>query len=212
MSAPRTIIIGDVHGCWTELQDLLRKTGATPGDRLISVGDLICKGPDTRQVLDWAMTAQNLTTIMGNHEKRLLDGLKDGISMKSCEEATAKNLGSNLGRYVKFIESWPYYFQAEDFLVVHAGIDPRKKSLKDQNRDELVNLRTLSGTGEPWFERYDGKQLIVFGHWAAQGVVTRPNAIGLDSGCVYGGSLTAVILPERRLVSVPARKVYAQKK
>jgi hypothetical protein len=51
----------------------------------------------------------------------------------------------------------------------------------------------------------------VFGHWARPEPVVRPNAIGLDTGCVYGGELTAVILPERRLVSVPARRVYQKK-
>ena len=67
----RTIVIGDVHGCYQELQDLLRAVKATPYDRLISVGDLISKGPDSRAVVEWAMKTRNLECVLGNHELRL---------------------------------------------------------------------------------------------------------------------------------------------
>lgn len=67
------------------------------------------------------------------------------------------------------------------------------------------------GDGRSWFDAYRGRTLAVFGHWAQKAPLLRRNAIGLDTGCVYGQALTALILPERRLVSVPARRVYAEK-
>jgi hypothetical protein len=75
----------------------------------------------------------------------------------------------------------------------------------------LTTLRRLKDTDEPWYERYTDSRLVVFGHWAKPAALVRKNAIGLDTGCVYGGALTALILPERRLVSVPARRVYQKK-
>ena len=62
----------------------------------------------------------------------------------------------------------------------------------------------------PWFDFYTDDKLVVFGHWAAQEGVVRENAIGLDTGCVYGKKLTALVLPERELVSVKARKQYCE--
>ena len=64
---------------------------------------------------------------------------------------------------------------------------------------------------DPWYESYTGETTVVFGHWARPEPVVRENAIGLDTGCVYGGRLTAVILPERNLVSVPAKRAYSGK-
>ena len=64
----RTIIFGDVHGCYEELCDLLEQVKPNPEDRIISVGDLVCKGPDTKKVLDLTMNLKNFECVMGNHE------------------------------------------------------------------------------------------------------------------------------------------------
>ena len=73
-------------------------------------------------------------------------------------------------------------------------------------------MRRLTDTGQPWYEHYEGQGLAVFGHWPRrEGPLLRSNAIGLDTGCVYGGALTALILPERCLVSVAARRIYRNK-
>ena len=61
---------------------------------------------------------------------------------------------------------------------------------------------------QPWADRWAGPMSVIFGHDAARGLQVRDHAVGLDSGCVYGGNLTALLLPERRLVSVPARETY----
>jgi hypothetical protein len=208
-SPKRTIIIGDVHGCSAELADLLKAVNAGPDDDLISVGDLICKGPDSLGVMRWAAAAENLRCVMGNHELRLLNQWRKvpGTPVKSYDAETIRQLGSEYGSCMEFISTWRYYWAEQDFLVVHAGIDSRK-SLAEQDKSDLVHLREIEGA--PWFESYREKRLIVFGHWAARGLVDRPNAIGLDSGCVYGGKLSALILPERRVVSVPAHKTYVE--
>jgi len=208
----RTIVIGDVHGCAAELRDLLRAARATPADRLISVGDLICKGPDSRGVMEWAMSAPNLEVVLGNHELRFLNCWRRGAipDVKPFDLETHRQLGDLYGDAMRFASRWPLTIEGEGFLVVHAGFDPRRP-LARQSDVALTNLRRLKDTEEPWYERYEGDALVVFGHWASPKPVVRRNAIGLDTGCVYGGALTALILPERRLVSVPARRVYARK-
>jgi serine/threonine protein phosphatase 1 len=102
-----------------------------------------------------------------------------------------------------------------EFLVVHAGIRPARP-IKRQTIEDLTQLRIVNGEGSkagtPRFERYRGKKTVIFGHWVFDAPVVRKNAIGIDTGCVYGGRLTAIILPECRLVSIPALKAYAYKK
>ncbi len=209
----RTIVIGDVHGCLDELSDLLRLVSASPEDRLISVGDLICKGPDSRGVLDWAMSTPNVECVLGNHELRFLEHWRRGLvpDVKPYDLETYGSLADRFDACMRFIDRWPALIAADDFLVVHAGFDPRLRSYARQPVERLTHIRRLEDTGEPWYEAYEGRKLAVFGHWARPRPVVRPNAIGLDTGCVYGGELTALILPERRLVAVPARRVYREK-
>ena len=210
--AARTIVIGDVHGCYDELQDLLRAVKAGPGDRLISVGDLICKGPDSRRVIEWAMAQKNLDCVLGNHELRFLNCRRRGVipNVKPYDLDVYHQFGDAYEEAMRFIARWPLTASGHGFLVVHAGFDPRE-GLEWQSDVQLTTMRRLKDTAQPWYELHREKQLVVFGHWAQPEPVVRKNAIGLDTGCVYGGALTALVLPERRLVSVPARRVYQRK-
>jgi hypothetical protein len=210
--AARTIVIGDVHGCYDELQDLLRAVKVRPDDRLISVGDLICKGPDSAGVIAWAKAQSNLDCVVGNHELRFLNCRRRGVipNIKPSDLATYQQFGAGYEDAMRYIARWPLTLSGEGFMVVHAGFDPRE-GLEWQSDVQLTTMRRLKDTEEPWYERYADSRLVVFGHWARPEAVVRRNAIGLDTGCVYGGALTAVILPERRLVSVPARRVYVKK-
>ncbi len=210
--AARTIVIGDVHGCYDELQDLLRAVKARPEDRLISVGDLICKGPASDRVIKWAMAQNNLECVLGNHELRFLNCRRRGAipDVKPTDKETYLQFGGGYEDAMRYIARWPLTVSGDGFMVVHGGFDPRE-GLEWQSDVQLTTIRRLKDTEEPWYERYADPRLIVFGHWAAPEPVVRKNAIGLDTGCVYGGDLTAVILPERRLDSVPARRAYLKK-
>jgi serine/threonine protein phosphatase 1 len=120
-----------------------------------------------------------------------------------------KDLGDAFNNAMDFLRTRPLHIEGEGFLAVHAGIDPRVHKLHLQSAHDLMTIRVPHGMDVPWYEAYTDERLIVFGHWARKEAVIRPNAIGLDTGCVYGGKLTAMILPERRLVSVPAERSYA---
>jgi len=204
----RTILFGDVHGCHDEWRDLIAKLRAGPDDDLISVGDLICKGPDSAATLDLAFSLPNLRCVIGNHEERHLRAWRGGRDLSAPHDLEViAQLADRYEPYLEKIASWPYYLDEPDFLVVHAGLRPGVP-LEEQSVDDLVSLRTLGPEGPPWYVRYDGPKLVVYGHWAMAGLVVRDRTIGLDTGCVYGGELTALVLPDRDLVSVPARRQY----
>lgn len=215
----RTIIIGDVHGCFDELQDLLSLIKyQSQTDRLIFVGDLINKGPRSLDTLKWVRSEQ-AEVVTGNHELGFVKWVKSQQGspdlVSSGFSKLADEMADQLEDWIQWIESWPLYIEEDDFIVVHAGLGPGH-ALHSTPAQILATIRTWDGTGRdlknpknpPWYELYTDPKLVVFGHWALKGIVERKNAIGLDSGCVYGKKLTCLLLPERKLVSVPARKTY----
>jgi hypothetical protein len=208
----RTIVFGDVHGCLEELQELLSSLQVTERDALVSVGDLIGKGPDSRGVLEWAMGARNLRGVLGNHELRFLEAWRAGRvpAEKEYDAATVAGLGTLFDAGMDYLSTWPLWLDLGEALVVHGGLRPGVP-LEGHDAATLTTLRTLPD-GAPWFERYDAPKLAVFGHWVHRAPVVRLNAVGLDTGCVYGGMLTALVLPERRLVAVQARRAYVPRK
>ncbi len=187
------------------------KLKVSKNDRLISVGDLVFKGPSTSRTLDLAMSLPNLEVVVGNHESFLIEGWKKGaiIPQKPYHAPALKEMQKKMAQYRAYIESWPYSIVEKEFCVVHAGLHP-DRGVTEQRIEDVTTLRTLED-GRAWFDAYSGSRLVVFGHWARLGLIERNNVIGLDTGCVYGGRLSAVVLPERKVVSVPARRAYIPK-
>lgn len=210
----RTIVIGDIHGCYAELLELLDLLGVTPDDRVICVGDLIVKGTRNREVLDLFIDDARFSSVLGNHDRGILRGWRQGKILKPDQERCRLELEPERARYENYLAALPLIIEIDDYAVVHAGVRPGVP-LAEQAENDLVVLRTLgendpaSRDGVPWYQIYDGEKFILFGHWAAGGVRRGPRALGLDTACVYGGRLTAYILEENRLVSVPARQAYS---
>ena len=132
-----------------------------------------------------------------------------------CTVDLIKEMGKKRDFWAGWLEALPLYIEDKDFIVVHAGKVPNL-ALKDSPPEWLANIRNWDGDGSDlnrpgdpaWYEFYHQKKLIVFGHWAVRGLVERSNAIGLDSGCVYGKKLSALVLPGREIVQVSAHKAY----
>lgn len=213
----RTIIIGDVHGCIDELLHLLKVVSPKKKDRIIFIGDLINKGPKSLAV--WRLFRElGAEAVLGNHELAVLEAARGRRPKSSILERTATEFGDEFDAFVKDISRWPLFIKEKKFLAVHAGKVPNKR-LKDSSAFELCNIRTWDGKGQnlqqssnpPWYTAVDYDRLIVFGHWAAkQGVFDIPGFCGLDTGCVYGHRLSALVLPQREVLSVKARKKYCQ--
>lgn len=216
MSDSRTIIIGDIHGCFDELQELLKKTSFRRGvDRLISVGDVINKGPYSLKCLE-ALKSIGAEVVLGNHELGFLHFCKGQWAGNESFQKLMNEMGEQLGDWVSYISGFPKYIEAKNFIVVHAGLIPNEDP-EFSDMQFLATIRTWDGQGKnlqseenpAWFEFYKGSKLVVFGHWAKRGLVLRENVVGLDTGCVYGKELSALILPERQLVQVPAKQSYS---
>lgn len=209
----RTIIIGDVHGCLNEFQELLDQLAVTSSDRLISVGDLICKGPDSAGVLDLAMRLPNLKCVVGNHEARYLGFWRAGQQpdSRNHDEKTVQQMGERFEEYMQYIASWPLFLSVKEALVIHAGLRPGVP-VESQTEEDLTELREVGPKSRPWYEWYRNGKPAVFGHWVRREPLVLEHAIGLDTGCVYGGALTAFVFPDCKVVSVKAHKTYQPRK
>jgi len=208
-----TFIIGDIHGCYDELIELLEKLALTADDRVVAVGDLTVRGPKNRTVLDLFSTDSRFSSVIGNHDLALVQYWRGQRASLSPEQERAfTELQSHDDRYLHFLGSLPPLLDLGSHVVVHAGIRPGVP-LSEQSVEDLVLLRTLgedrtSCEGTRWYEAYEGPSVVVFGHWPGSQPRLGPHAIGLDTGCVYGGQLTAYAVETRQFISVDAARAY----
>jgi diadenosine tetraphosphatase ApaH/serine/threonine PP2A family protein phosphatase len=209
----RTIVIGDIHGCYDELTALLEKAALSSEDRVVAVGDLIVKGEKNREVLDLFMEDQRFSAVLGNHDRAILRYWQgEGNSLKGAQEKASAELERDQSRYFTYLQQLPLMIDLGSHLVVHAGLRPGVK-LSGQTVEDLTELRTLDGErtsreGVPWYEHYDEDKIVLFGHWPAPLPRRGPRAIGLDTGCVYGFQLTAYIIETGKFLNVEARRAY----
>jgi hypothetical protein len=225
----RWVIVGDVHGCSLELDDLLDRVGISTGDGLVFVGDLVAKGPRSREVMKRAREL-GAKVALGNHEERVLEARRArraGQPLPKLDKTHAALLDELDDEEWAMLEALPLWLDLEHGLrVVHAGIVPGLP-MAEQDPYHLTHLRSISDSGEPsskwgppWGARYQGPPHVVFGHNARKDPQLHPDATGLDTGCVYGGRLTALVVPKGKpppapderadaLVSVRAREAYS---
>jgi diadenosine tetraphosphatase ApaH/serine/threonine PP2A family protein phosphatase len=209
----RTIVVGDLHGCYDELMELLQTAAFTQDDRVVCVGDLVTKGPKNREVLELFMSDRRFSSVLGNHDlalRRKWNGEK--VQLKPSQKATHKQLKHEKEVYLPFLNRLPFTIDLGTHMVVHAGLRPNI-ALYSQTSEDMTLLRTLgknreSHDGTPWYEVYDGEKVVLFGHWPAPEPRRGPRAIGIDTGCVYGYNLTAYIIEEDRFITIPARAAY----
>lgn len=210
----RTIVIGDIHGCYAELLDLLDRLAVTNDDRVIAVGDLVVKGTRHREALDLFINDKRFSSVVGNHDRALVRFWSEGKKLSDEQEACRRQLAADEARYAAYLTSLKPYIELGSHVVVHAGVRPGV-ALADQSVRELTTMRTLgagdvsSRDGTAWYELYDETPFVLFGHWAASTLRRGRRALGLDTGCVYGGRLTAYIIEADEIVSVPAREAYS---
>jgi protein phosphatase len=231
-------IVGDVHGCHAELADLLDALGYQPaadgarrhpaGRTAVFLGDLVDRGPDTPGVLRTVMAmvaAGTAICVPGNHENKLLralrgrdvkvsHGLAESLAQLAAEPAEFRD------QVITFLDSLisHYVLDGGRLVVAHAGLPAEMHG----RASAAVRAFALYGetTGEtdefglpvryPWAQDYRGKAVVVYGHTPVPEATWVNNTICIDTGCVFGGKLTALRYPERELASVPARRAYYQ--
>lgn len=222
--SPRVIAIGDVHGCIEELQSLLRLADYQPGDQVVLLGDMVAKGPDSVAVVQLAREI-GARGVRGNHDFEVVRWWEaycrgDSEVVVSIEHARiAQSLGE---KEHNWLMECPWFIECTEMahLFVHAGFIPGVK-LTQQNPRLMMNMRSVLFDGTvtaknvdhcEWARLWRGPQTVVFGHDAYRGLQLHDFAKGIDTGCVYGGRLTALLLPESRLISVPSKRAYIDRK
>jgi protein phosphatase len=234
-------IVGDIHGCFDELVELMTTLGytvdrratdftVTPpnGRKLVLVGDLVDRGPGTPDVLRLAMSmvkAGQAYCVPGNHDVKLVKALKGrdvqithGLA-ESLEQLNRETpeFRSEAAKFLNDLVSH-YVFDNGKLVVAHAGM---KESMQGRGSAKVREFAMYGETtgetddfGLPvrynWSADYRGNATVVYGHTPVPEPVWLNNTVNIDTGCVFGGRLTALRYPEREIVSVSAHATYYQ--
>ena len=225
-------LIGDVHGCASELDTLLAELGwegnRHPDGRVaVFVGDLVDRGPDTPGVLRRVMAMTEAGTalcVAGNHEAKLVRALRGapvrtshGLQ-ESLDQLDRETQGFR-DQVVGFLHGLPFQLVLDEgrLVVAHAGLredlhgndSPRARSFAlygdttGQRDDDGLPIRL------PWQRSYRGEAVVVYGHTPVTEAAWVNNTLCLDTGVVFGGKLTALRYPEREIVDVPAERQWS---
>lgn len=216
--AGRLIAVGDIHGCPEEFEELLDRVEPRPSDRVVLLGDLVNRGPDSHRVIQIARKRADVA-LLGNHELRLLNYRKtdDPSHLKRGDYATLEQLN---GKCWDYLESMQLTYEDADLgvVLVHGGFLPGQPWRRQPAR-VVTRIQVVDRGGEPrkrseapdaphWSESWHGPPFVIYGHTPRSEVARTKWTIGIDTGCVLGGALTAYVLPEGRVVQVRARRRY----
>ena len=230
-------VIGDVHGCLDEMAELLDRMGYVrdqegvpwhpAGRRLVFLGDLADRGPKVAELYDLVMRAVASGAALclpGNHDDklrrwirgrrvRIAHGLQESIDSLMARDTPFRD------RVAAFVESLPSHLVLDGgaLVVAHAGMKEWLQGRDDQRvRDFALYGETTGETDEfglpvrlEWAADYHGRALVIYGHTPVAGPRWAANAVNIDTGCVFGGRLSALRYPEREIVSVASRREYA---
>ncbi len=233
----RQIFVGDIQGCREELERLLEALKFDPSrDTLEPVGDFVNRGPDSLGTLR-LLKSLNAGGVLGNHDLHLLAARRGERTLKPTDTLTQVLEAADCDKLLSWLREKPFIKTWPGILLIHAGLSPAWKDpvaelsgldpeVRHPNIDVATRIRWCNEKGEmpvpetdpprvsgyrPWHDILAGRfeETIVFGHWARPGLVKRPGFRGLDSGCVWGGRLTAWIAQDDTFVSVPAARQYS---
>jgi bis(5'-nucleosyl)-tetraphosphatase (symmetrical) len=234
----RRIFLGDVQGCRVELERLLELVRFDPArDVLHPVGDLVNRGPDSLGVLR-LLHSLGALSVLGNHDLHLLQVAAGTRALRAGDTLADVLAAPEREELLAWLARQPFLRVFPDVLLVHAGLSPAWSDparvlagidplAPTSDATFAVRVRWCDAAGRlprtedadpgppfrPWHAFYDARlhagRTLVFGHWAAQGLVVREHLRGLDTGCVWGGKLSAWIAEEDRVLQVDAAHAYA---
>ncbi|MDA3786516.1 MAG: metallophosphoesterase family protein [Deltaproteobacteria bacterium] len=218
----RTIVIGDLHGCRDPFLRLLAKIDPVPGrDKIIFLGDYVNRGPHSKELLTELILLKkkmpHTTFLKGNHEFMLLDylqGRRKDLFFSAGGATTIRSYDADITDHTslkaalppthrRFLENLLPYWQDENFIYVHAGLEPgrhlsqqRQEWLYWADREKFINTT------------FNLSKRIIFGHFAQKKPLIMADKIGIDGGAVYGGFLTCLILPDLQFLQVTSPQYW----
>ncbi len=214
----RLIAIGDIHGCHAEFAELLALLALTRHDRVILLGDLVNRGPDSCKVIDLAR-ACHATALLGNHELRLLRYRQTG-NKKYIRERDLETFAQLRPTDWDYLKKMPLTLEEPELNVVfvHGGFLPKEPWAR-QTADVVTRIQVVTRDGRPgkrseapkapaWADLWRGPPFVIYGHTPRPEIYKLKWSVGIDTGCVVGEKLTAYILPEKRFVQVRAHTRY----
>ncbi len=211
-------IFGDIHGCLSNLLELFGgiKRDIKDNDRLIFLGDYIDRGDYSFEVIKFLINinkSYDIVFLKGNHEEMFLKYIQgrddSGIFLDNGGGATLRSYKKNRGEFavpdehLKFFGNLKLCFEADDFIAVHAGFNPKVYNMERQTEDDMLWIRETFYRAERRWEK-----TVIFGHTPARLLGKRrgevyfddkKNIIGIDTGAVYGGVLTCLRWPDRKI-------------
>ena len=228
----RVIIYGDIHGCLKELKKLREKLQVNRNDIEISVGDFLNKGSKSVKTLRY-IEKNHIFSVIGNNEEKIIryyydykkDPQKCAKNIRKYELKIVKKLNT---RDIHFLKSLPYFIKIKNLTVVHGGVKIGLKlnhNLSEQDKKDITLIRFYNDKFEMvpysdkknlihfWSDHYNGSEgFVVFGHHPFKKPKISKYAIGIDTGCVYGGKLTAVVFNfDKKKIDTRHYKIYQQK-
>lgn len=207
----KLIIYGDIHGCYDEFISIRNQINPQKNDIEVCVGDIITKGKHSIKTLDFVIK-NNIKSVLGNHEDKIIRYLKHQKSNKKNHielNRDEQNIVNSLSeKHIDFLQNLPLFLQFKDIIVLHGGIQNSidLKNLSKRDKQKILHMRYLDENGEYltygqedensifWADIYNGNQgFIIYGHQLFNEPKKNNFALGIDTGCVYGNKLTAVL-------------------
>ena len=213
------LVVGDIHGCLDELKELLEAAGFDLAeDVLITVGDIIDRGPKVKETVDFLRSLPRYYSVMGNHEEKMLR-LFRGTPVKISHglQTTVDSFGGKVPQEVAdWVRSWPIIMRVPDGYVVHGGFDPLKTP-EEQGKADCIYMRYFGGEnyfdslgGTMWYKLWPSDaERVFFGHDPHPDGPNYNNICHLDGGCVFGGYLKGWSSKSKMVYYVNAKQKYS---
>jgi serine/threonine protein phosphatase 1 len=235
----RTLVISDIHGCYQEFRELLELVKYKPkADKLILLGDLVDRGPGSKEVVEYVIKLsreENVIVLRGNHDQRFIDvmtyeGTEEELkffdygglqAINSYQDNNDNDLPSErlkkvrhiiqskYTHHITFLDSLPYFYEDQNHIFVHAGLNPNYKNWKEQPTRDFMYIK------DPFiFAKTNVNKKVVFGHTKTFDIHGSPeiwfgdDKIGIDGGCVYGMQLNCLEMKgdqQYKEFSIPAK-------
>ncbi len=214
----RLIAVGDIHGCHQEFSDLISRLTLAKEDRLVLLGDLVNRGPNSARVIELALE-NRAVSLLGNHERRLLK-YRRTVDKNVLKDGDLDTVAGLKDEHWGYLESMALWFEEPELntVLVHGGFLPSEPWQK-QTADIVTRIQVVDANGRPakradapdappWADLWVGPPFVVYGHTPRSAIYKRKWSLGIDTACVQGGYLTAYDLTEKRFFQAKARQRY----